>query len=107
MIQLSKKLAALIGLVIFSVPLVLFLLWIHACNQTSGYPENVHLYDSYFPKFLTGRFTTTILSIVLCIVAVGLNVRNLDNSNKFLRVVSWFVVVAGGLLGALNLFSMM
>jgi uncharacterized membrane protein YhaH (DUF805 family) len=107
MIQLSKRSGALIGLIIFCIPLAFFLLWVHACNQTSGYPENVNFYNRYFPEFLTGRFTTTILSVVLCIIAISLNVRNLKDSNTSRRIVSWFVVIAGGLLSFLNLFSMM
>jgi hypothetical protein len=107
MLQINKGSGALIGVIIFFIPLVLFLLWIHACNQTSGYPENVNLYNSYFPEFLKGRFTTTVSSLALCIVAVGLNARNLKSSNRFMRIISWFVVITGGLLGFLNLFSMM
>jgi hypothetical protein len=107
MIQLNKSSGALVGLIIFFIPITLFLLWIHACNQTSGYPENVDVYQGYFPVFLRGRFTITILSIVLCLIAVSLNTRNLHTSHTFLRAVSWFVIIAGGLLGFLNLFSMM
>jgi glycerol uptake facilitator-like aquaporin len=107
MIHMSKRSATLIGGLIFCIPLAVYILWIHACNQTNGYPENVKLFTSYFPEFLRGRFTVTVLSLVLCILAVTLNVRNLKSSNKFLRVMSWVIVIAGGLLGFLYLFSMM
>ena len=107
MIHLDKQSGALIGAILFMIPVWFYLLWIHACNQTSGYPENVNLYESYLPSLLRGRFTTTILSVLLCAIAVGLNVRNVDNANKFLKTASWFLVVAGCLLGFLNFFSMM
>jgi hypothetical protein len=107
MIHFNRQSGALLGAILFSVPVLLFILWIHTCNQTSGYPENVNLYQSYLPSLLKGRFTTTMLSLILCVVAVGLNAKNLSNANKFLKIVSWFVVIAGGLLGFLNLFSMM
>jgi hypothetical protein len=107
MIHLNKQSGALIGAIIFIIPILFFALWIHACNQTSGYPENVNLYQNYLPSLLRGRFTTTLMSIVLCVVAVFLNARNLNNSNRFPKTVSWLVIIAGGLLGFLNLFSMM
>jgi len=107
MIQINKHSVTSIGVIIFLIPVLFFALWIHACNQTSGYPENVELYQSYFPSMLRGRFTTTVLSLVLCVIAIGLNVGNLNSSNKFLKIVSWFMVIVGGLLGFLNLFSMM
>ena len=107
MMPFSKRSGALIGLLVFLIPLALFLLWVYACSQTAGYPHNVDLYQSYFPRFLRGRFTTTVLSLVLCLLAVGLSFRSLNDSNKLLKAVSWFVVTGGGLLGFLNLFSMM
>jgi hypothetical protein len=107
MIQLNKTLKAIIGIIFLIVPLLLYGLWIYAFNQTNGYPENVNLYDSYFPPFLRGRFTTTILSFLLCLFAVMLNLGNLKNSNRIFSIVSWLVVIVGGLLGFLNLFSML
>lgn len=107
MIHLNKQSGALIGAIIFIVPVLFFVLWIHACNQTSGYPENINLYQRYLPSLLRGRFTTTILSVILCVIAVSLNVRNLNHANRFFRTVSWLVVIAGGLLGFMNLFSLM
>ncbi|MCY7356164.1 MAG: hypothetical protein LH609_01600 [Rudanella sp.] len=107
MIQINKRSVASIGVIFFLIPVLFFALWIHACNQTSGYPENVELYQSYLPSVLKGRFTTTVLSLVLCVLAIGLNMGSLNSSNKFLKTVSWFTVIAGGLLGFLNLFSIM
>lgn len=107
MARLSKQSGALVGVIIFIIPALFFVLWIHACNKTSGYPENVNLYQSYLPSLLKGRITTIILSFILCAIAVGLNARNLNNSNKFLKIVSWIIVITAGLLGFLNLFSMM
>lgn len=107
MVRLNERSGALIGAIILLIPAWFFALWIYACNQTSGYPGNVNLYRHYLPPFLRGRFTTTILSFILCVAAVGLNVKNVNSSNNFLKAVSWVVVVTGGLLGLLNLFSMM
>ena len=107
MLRSSKSISALLGMIAFMIPLSLYALWIYACNQTDGYPENVNLYDSYLADFLGGRFTTTILSFALCLIAVLLNAGNLKNSNSVLRTLSLFVVIVGSLLGFLNLFSMM
>src|SRR4051812_45528906 len=107
MLGLDKKSGALIGTILFLVPVLFFVLWIHACNQTNGYPDNVNLYQTYLPSLLRGRFTTTILSIIFCAIAVALNAGNLRNSNQLLKAVSWLVVIAGASLGFLNLFSMM
>jgi hypothetical protein len=100
------KKVALIGVIIFIIPVALFVLWIYAFSKTSGYPENVNLYQSYLPSFLKGRLTTTLLSFVTCVIAVVLNARNLNAPNKS-RIVSWFVVIAASLLALMNLFSMM
>jgi hypothetical protein len=107
MMRSKKEFGVLIGVVFFIIPVALFILWIYACNQTNGYPNNVELYESYLPNFLKGRFTTTILSIVFWSIAIGLNARNLNDSHNFLKIVSWFIVITSGLLGLLNLFSMM
>ncbi|MFL5740683.1 MAG: hypothetical protein ACJ75B_10730 [Flavisolibacter sp.] len=107
MIHLNKQPGAVFGAIIFLIPLFFFILWIYAFNHAQGYPDDVNLYQSYLPAFLKGRFTTTILSFVLCVIAAGLNLRNLKNSNRLLRGISWLVVIAAGLLGFLNLFSMM
>ena len=107
MIHFDKQSGALTGAIIFAVPVLFFILWIHACNQASGYPENVDLYQSYLPSLLRGRFTTAMLSVVLCAIAVCLNALNLNNANRYRKIVSWFVTIAGVLLGFFNLFSMM
>jgi hypothetical protein len=107
MLGLNKKSGALIGAILFLVPAFFFVLWIHACNQTNGYPDNVNLYQNYLPSVLRGRFTTTILSIIFCAISVALNAGNLRNSNQLLKAVSWLIVIAGASLGFLNLFSMM
>lgn len=97
----------LIGATILLIPLALFVLWIYAYNQTNRYPENVQLYNSYFPKFLSGRFTITIVSLVLCIAAVTLNIVSLKSKSRSLRVLSVCVIVIGCLLAVLDLFSVM
>lgn len=107
MIRSSKSISALIGIIAFIIPLSLYALWIYGCNQTSGYPENVPLYDSYLPDFLQGRFTTAIVSFVLCLIAVLLNGNNRDNQNPVLIGFFLFVVIVGSLLTLLNLFSVM
>lgn len=105
--SLQKGWIAFLGLVLLSVPVLFFVLWIHACNQTIGYPDNVTLYHSYFPMALRGRFTTTIVSFVLCGVVVLLNTANLQHPKPLTRITAWALVLVGGALGFLNLFSMM
>lgn len=102
----NKQLGAFIGLIIFTIPVALYSLWILACNKAS-YPDNVTLYNSYLPDFLKGRFKDALLSFTLCIVAVLLNIKNLNNQNVLLKTLSWAVVIGGSLLGFLYLFSMM
>ena len=97
----------LIGSIIFCIPLSFFMLWIYANIQTTGYPDNVNLFFSYFPGFLRGRFTTTLLSLIACIIAVILNAGSLYHPKPFWRVCSWIVLIGGILMGFLNLFSMM
>jgi len=104
---LTKKILALTGTIIFLVPVTFLVLWIHAFYQPGSFADRVNMYLSYFPAFLRGPMTISLLSIVLCMVAVGLNAINLANENKLMKAVSLFIVIAGSLLGFLNLFSMM
>jgi hypothetical protein len=103
----TRQKAAMAGIILLLIPVSIYGLWIHASNQTEGYPDNVNLFHSYFPSFLQGRYTTTLLSLVLCLAAVVLNILNLSHPNRIWKTVSLIAVIVGGLLGFLNLFSMM
>lgn len=104
---MNKRSIALIGVVLFIIPLGFFLLWVYACDQTNRYPDNVLLYNNYLPGFLKGRYTTSVLSFFCCALTLFLNARNLNDMNRRMKIISWVAVIASGLLGFLNLFSMM
>ena len=91
----------------FFLPVYFDALWLYACDHANGYPEDVELYKSYLPPLLRGRFTTIILSFILCTTAFTLNIGNLKSTNRVLKIVSWLIVIVSGILGFLNLFSMM
>jgi F0F1-type ATP synthase assembly protein I len=105
--HLTERLKVIIGLIIISIPVVLFVLWAYACQVANGYPENVKLYNSFLPESLRGNSLSTILSIVFCIIAISLNTNNLKNPNLVFRLISWIIVIVGSLIGFLNIFSMM
>jgi hypothetical protein len=103
----TSRTKLIIGLILITLPVILFVLWVYACQVADGYPENVKLYNSFLPDSLRGNSLTSIVSVVFCIAAISLNANNLKNPSLALRSISWLIVIAGSLIGFLDLFSMM
>ena len=101
------KAFSLVGILFGLIPVVIFALWIYANSQTDGYPENVELFHSYFPVWLQGRWSTTYVSLiccVLCMTACGIGVAL---KGRGWRLINRTFVILAGLLLCLNLWSMM
>jgi hypothetical protein len=101
------KTLSFIGVAALSIPLIILGLWIHSFNHGTTQAERVSLFDTYFPGFLQGRYDTTYLSMIFCILAIVSSIVCLKLSGKFWKVLNILVLGLSGLLLLLNLFSLM
>jgi hypothetical protein len=106
-IQKKLKTHTIIGLLSLSIPLSIYALWIYSFNQASTQLESVVIFKNYFPEFLQGRWSTTLLSIFFCGLALFFCKNSLKLSNKYWKTVSIITLIFSYLLLFLNVFSMM
>lgn len=100
-------LVTLLGFVCWLIPSFIYALWIKASNIGSTQAERVTIFKSYFPEFLSGRWSTTLLSIALCGLAVALNLIAISSIKSKFKVFNFVILVLSGLLMALNVWSML
>ena len=105
--QLLLKTLTFVSIILLSIPLLVYGLWIQAFNLGATQSERVLVFNSYFPDFLQGRWDTTYLSITFCILAIILSSICLKLSQKLWRALNIIILIFGSLLQLLNLFSMM
>ena len=101
------KIFTLLGLVCMSVPLSIYGLWLYVIDLGTTHAERVAIFKEYFPEFLNGRWGTTFLSIVFCILAIIFSSISLKLSGKLWKVLNIIILVLSSLLLLLNIFSMM
>ena len=101
------KILTFAGILCLSIPLILFGLWNYSFNHGTTQDERVLIFDSFFPKFLQGRWDTTYLSIAFSVLAITLCIICLKLRGKFWKSLNISVLVLSALLLFLNLFSMM
>ena len=95
------------GALLLSVPIYLLALWFYACSQINGYPDTQILYYSYLPKFLEGRYASSLFPLPFCAIAIITNIGSLECKENWIKWFSRIVVILGGLLTFANLWSMM
>jgi hypothetical protein len=105
--KISYKTSTLISLICLLIPVSIYILWIYAAGLGTTQTERVIIFKSYFPDFLSGRWSTTILSIFFCIVAIIISSNSLKLSKNFWKATSTTILIISSLLLFLNLFSMM
>lgn len=105
--QKVLKILSLTGILFLSVPLIIFILWIHSSNLATTQAESVSIFNSYFPEFLQGRFDTTYISLAFCILSIILAIICLRIPGKIWLILNVFVLTLCSLLLMLNLWSMM
>ena len=101
------KILTFIGLFCIVIPISILGLWIHAFNSGDNQADRVSIFNAYFPEFMHGRYSTTLLSIAFCISAVILSIICLKSSKKLWKIINIAILVISSLLLLLNLFSMM
>ncbi len=65
------------------------------------------MFESYFPEFLKGQFTISLFSLLLCILSIILSSIYLNRRTPLVKAISTVVIIAGGLMTLLSLFSLM
>ena len=105
--KIPFKISTLLSLICLLIPLSIMALWIYVFDLGTTQAERVAIFKDYFPDFLNGRWSTTILSITFCIIAIIFSSNNLKLSKKFWKILNVIILVISSLLLFLNLFSMM
>ena len=101
------KLLTGISFILILMPILLYALWIYSFNSQSNQADRVKMYQSYFPDFLKGRYTISLISLVLCLLGIILSTVTGSRTTSLLKAINIIVLIAGILVGGLYLFSLM
>ena len=107
MIPKLSKILTFIGLFCLLIPFSIVGLWVHAFNLGDNQTDRVNTFNTYFPDFLHGIYSTTLLSIAFCVAAIILSIICLKVSEKLWKILNIAILVISISLILLNLFSMM
>jgi hypothetical protein len=105
--QTRSKILTLISVICLFIPVIIYILWLHAINIGKTQKESVIVFRDYFPDFLNGRYDTTIISIIFSFIAVILTAKNLNDSKRLWRFLNIIVLGLGSILLFLNFFSIL
>ena len=105
--QTKWKISTLISLICFIIPFSIYSLWIYVYNLETTQVERVSVFKDYFPDFLDGRWSITIISIIFSLSAVILSSINLKHLTRFWKLLNTLILIFSSILLFLNLFSMM
>jgi hypothetical protein len=105
--KIPIKILTILSLICLLIPSSIYALWIYVFNLGTIQAERVAIFKNYFPDFLNGRWSTTLLSIFFLIVAIIFSSNNLKLMNKKWKILNIIILVISSLLLFLNLFSMM
>lgn len=95
------------SLICLLIPFSIYSLWLYVIDLGTTQAERVAIFKDYFPDFLGGRWSTTILSIAFGILAVILSSISLKHSKKNWKSLNILILLFSSMLLLLNLFSMM
>jgi len=101
------KILTLVSLICLLIPFSIYGLWIYVFDLGTTQVERVAVFKDYFPNFLNGRWSTTLLSIAFSISAIILSSISLKLSIKIWKSLNILILLLSSLLLLLNLFSMM
>ena len=105
--KIPFKILTLLSLICLLIPFSIYTLWIYVFDLGTTQAERVAVFKSYFPGFLNGRWSTTLLSIFFLIIAIIFSSNNSKLTNKSWKILNIIILVISSLLLFLNLFSMM
>ena len=105
--QTQSKILTLISSICLLTPIFIYCLWIYVFNLVNSQIERVVIFNDYFPDFLHGRFSITLVSLFFCVTAIILSSRNLKVLKKKWKLVNILILLFSSSLLALNLFTIM
>lgn len=105
--QTKWKILTLVSLICLSIPFSIYSLWIYVIDLGTTQAERVSIFKDYFPDFLDGRWSTTIVSIIFSFSAVILSSINLKHLKRIWKIINVLILILSSILLFLNLFSMM
>ncbi len=105
--QTQLKILTFVSLICLLIPLSIYGLWIYVIDLGTTQAERVAIFKDYFPSFLNGRWSTTLLSIAFCVSAIIFSSISLKLSGKLWKLLNIIILILSSLLLLLNLFSMM
>lgn len=105
--QTKWNILTLVSLICLMIPFSIYTLWIYVFNLGTTQAERVAVFKNYFPDFLDGRWSSTIVSIIFCITSVILSSLNLKHLNRTWYLMNILIILLSSILLFLNLFSMM
>ena len=101
------KIVTLVSFICLLVPYSIFGLWIYVIDLGTTHAARVTVFKDYFPDFLNGRWSTTLLSIFFCVLAIVFSRISIKLPGKPWKILNSVILILSCLLLGLNLFSMM
>jgi LmbE family N-acetylglucosaminyl deacetylase len=89
------KITTTIGFVLVVLPITQWLLWIHCYNSQNNHAARLEMYHNYFPAFLNGQYSISILSIFICVVGIILSLIYWKKNGLFFKVLAILSVFIG------------
>lgn len=105
--QRLLKILTFLGLLCLSIPLLILGLWIHAFDLGASQTTRVAIFNNYFPDFLHGRYNTSYLSLIFCLLTIIFGSISLKLKGILWKTLNLFILIFGSLLLLLNLWGMM
>ena len=99
------KNSTLWSLLIALIPVALYLLWVF--ESADSHAERLLIYQSFFPAFLHGSLTLTILSILFSFTAILLSASLISYSQAVWKALNVLIMITSSLILLLNLFSLL
>lgn len=103
--SIKEKTAMFISFCCFGISFLIYGLWIYSFNLRSNQAERVLFFKSYLPEFLHGRWTTTIVNLILCLIVISISSNSLKNSKKLKKITNYVLLIFSTALFMLNVFS--
>ena len=101
------KKSTLFSLLLALIPITLLLLWIYSAEKADSHAEVLFMYLSYFPAFLNGRSTLTILSVLFSFTAILLSASLISYSQAVWKVLNVLIMITSSVILLLNLWSLL
>jgi hypothetical protein len=105
--QTKWKILTLISLICLIIPFLIYSLWIYVFNLGTTQAERVSIFKAYFPDFLEGRWSTTIISVIFSVSAIIISRINLKYLKGIWNLINILILILSSMMLFLNLVSMM